>query len=191
MSILSERVRLDSGTPQFRIREARLGHAPSYPFYGQPEMEADLTGMAAAEKPKKQIQTLDLVSTLEPGDIIFSLISGKAAAIQPRHQGYLFTQNYVRLTPADSIDGKYLVYALNEDLNIRRQLQSGQQGSATLKHTVRQLGSLKLQPLPPIECQRAIGELYFCQLRLEALKRRVATAETTILIAKLKKAGRP
>jgi hypothetical protein len=189
--VLSECARLESGTPQFRIRETRASDAPTYLFYGQPEVEADLTGMTAGELPKKRIQTYDHVATIDPGDIVFSLISGRAAAARPCHRSYLLTQNYVRLTPSDEIDGRFLVYTLNEDPGVRRQLQSGQQGSATLKHTVRQLGSLVLQALPEREKQVAIAELYFSQLRLAALKRRVAAAETTILIEKLKKAGRP
>jgi hypothetical protein len=36
-----------------------------------------------------------------------------------------------------------------------------------------------------------IGKLYFNQLRLAALKKKVATAETTLVIEKLKEANNP
>jgi hypothetical protein len=42
---------------------------------------------------------------------------------------------------------------------------------------------------PPIKKQRVIGELYFNQLRLAALKKRVAMTETTLIIEKLREAS--
>ena len=188
---MTKLVELISGTPQFRIKESLDVDAPSYFFFGQPEMEDDLTGVETHSGSRRQIRTSDNVSTLENGDLVFSLISGKAAIVKSSHNGYLFTQNYVKLTPAPSIDARYLVYILNENADIKRQLQSGQQGSVTLKFTIRQLSDLLFPILPPIERQRVIGELYFNQLRLAALKKHVAAAETTLLLEKLKEVNRP
>jgi hypothetical protein len=97
----------------------------------------------------------------------------------------------VKLLPIPVIDAGYLTYMLNEDANIKRQLQSSQQGSVTLKFTIRQLSDLVFPVLPSVEKQRVIGKLYFNQLRLAALKKKVATAETTLVIEKLKEANNP
>jgi hypothetical protein len=187
---MMEIAELHSGTPQFRIKESLDTDAPKYFFFGQSEMEDDLTGIETHGGRRKQIQTYDSVATLSNGDSVFSLISGKAAIVRSSHSGYLFTQNYVRLAPAATIDAGYLVYMLNEDIDIKRQLQSTSQGSVTLKFTIRQLSDLLFPTPPPIEKQRVIGELYFCQLRLAALKRQVAVAETTLLIKKLEEANK-
>jgi restriction endonuclease S subunit len=184
-------VELNSGTPQFRIKEDLGGGAPTYYFYGQPEIEEGLIGLDITKANKKQIKTFDKVSTVASGDVIFSLISGKAAIVQSNHNGYLFTQNYVRLAPTPQIDAEYLVYMLNEDADINRQLQSTSQGSVTLKFTIRQLSDLLFPIPPPIEKQRVMGELYFNQRRLAALKKRVTALETTLIIEKLKEANRP
>lgn len=184
-------VELNSGTPQFRIKESLDANAPTYFFYGQLEMEDDLTGIETQGGNGKQIRTTDDVGTLESGDLVFSLISGKAAIVRSSHSGYLVTQNYVRLLPTPSFDAKYLAYMLNEDIDIKRQLHSRQQGSVILKFTIRQISDLLFPTPPPIEKQRVIGELYFNQLRLAALKKRVTALETTLIVEKLKEANRP
>ncbi len=191
MMQMLEIVKLISGTPQFRIEESMDSDAPVYFFFGQSEMEDDLSGVETLSGIKKQIRTFDEVGTLESGDLVFSLISGKAAIVRSCHDGYLYTQNYVKLLPVAEIDAGYLLYMLNEDANIKRQLQSSQQGSATLKFTIRQLSDLSFPVLPQIEKQRVIGELYFNQLRLASLKKKVATAETTMVLEKLKEANHP
>jgi hypothetical protein len=188
MMRLVEIVELNSGTPQFRIKESPNAEAPAYFFFGQSDIEDSLTGIATHGGSGKQIRTFDNVSTLESGDVIFSLISGKAAIVRSTHSGYLFTQNYVKLVPVPSVDPGYLVFMLNENADIKRQLHSGQQGSATLKFTIRQLSDLIFPVLPPIEKQRVIRELYFYQLRMAALKNRVAELETKLVVARLKEA---
>ena len=190
MMQMTEIVELNSGTPQFRIKESLNADAPAYFFFGQPEMEDDLTGIETHGGGRKQIRTSDNVCTLQSGDLVFSLISGKAAIVRSSHNGYLFTQNYVKLAPATSIDAGYLAYMLNENADIKRQLHSGQQGSVTLKFTIRQLSDLIFPTPPPIGKQRVTGELYFNQLRLAALKKRVAALETALIVEKLKEANR-
>jgi hypothetical protein len=186
-----EIVELKSGTPQFRIRESLRADAPTHFFFGQSEMEDDLAGVETHDGSRKQIRTFDKVGALKSGDLLFSLISGKATIVRSSHSGYLFTQNYVRLAPVPSLDAGYLVYMLNENADIRRQLQSGQQGSVTMKFTIRQLSDLLFPIPPPIEKQKVTGELYFNQLRLAALKKRVAELETTLMMEKLREASRP
>jgi restriction endonuclease S subunit len=186
---MTELVELKSGTPQFRIKESLDADAPTYFFFGQSEMEDDLIGIETHSGSRKQIRTSDNVGTLKSGDLVFSLISGKSTIVRSGHNGYLFTQNYVKLAPAPTIDAGYLVYMLNEDADIKRRLQSGQQGSVTLKFTIRQLSDLIIPIPPPIEKQQVIGELYFNQLRLSALKKRVVASETTLMLEKLKEAG--
>src|SRR5690606_37539438 len=133
-------------------------------------LEDDLVGLASDGSDNKQVRTYDQVSTLCQGDVVFSLISGKCAIVGVNHQGYLYTQNYVRLVANEGINSKYLVYLLNEDQFIKKQLQVGLQGSQVLKYTLKQVKELELPKMPRLEKQRTIGELYFNQLRLVALK---------------------
>ena len=186
MSKLDRMVELVSGSPQFRIQEVLDDKAPLYTFYGQPNIEEDLVGIYSNDSDRKQVRTFDKVNTLCQGDVVLSLISGKSTIVGSTHQGYLYTQNYVKLVANKRIDFKYLVYLLNEDKSLKRQFQMGLQGSQVLKYTLKQVKELELPGLPTLERQRIIGDLYFSQLRLEALKNRVANIETTVVLDKLR-----
>ena len=65
----------------------------------------------------------------------------------------------------------------------------GLQGSRVLKYTLKQVKELELPDLPAIEKQELIGELYFNQLRLEALRNKVANSQTIIVLEKLREAS--
>lgn len=174
------------GSPQFRIRERSDKKATLYTYYGQAEMENDLTGVEIRQGEGRQIETLDKVQTLQEGEIVFSLISGMATIVGKCHEGFLCTQNYVRIKLQKPIEPKYMVYLLNENHQIKRQLQLGLQGTVILKYTVRQLRDLTLPELPSREKQRLISEIYFNQLRLQALRERAAKLETLVVLKTLK-----
>ena len=133
---------------------------------------------------------MDKVHTLSRGDVVFSLVTGKAAIIRPEHEGYLYTQNYIRLLPTDAIQAAFLVYLLNEDKFIRKQFFIGLQGSQVLKYTLQQLKRICIDKLPPLEQQRQIGELYLKQLHLTAVKNQAAELEKLICLAKLAEASK-
>lgn len=179
-------VELVSGSPQFRINETSDDTAPLYTYYGQPDLETDLNGIDSNGVDGKQVRTFDKVNTLCQGDVVFSLISGKSTIVSVKHQGYLYTQNYVKLVAGNKVDSKYLVFMLNEDESIKKQFQMGLQGSQVLKYTLKQVKELELPDLPALDRQQMIGELYFNQLRLEALRNRAANSETNIVLEKLR-----
>lgn len=185
---LENMVEFVSGSPQFRIKESSDITAPLYNYYGQSDLEADLVGMDSNGSDGKQVRTFDKVNTLYPDDVVFSLISGKSSIVGVNHKGYLYTQNYVKLVVGNKIDSKYLAFLLNEDQSIKKQFQMGLQGSQVLKYTLKQVKELELPDLPTIDKQQMIGDLYFYQLRLEALKKRAANLEIIVLINKLKEA---
>ncbi|WP_138496004.1 restriction endonuclease subunit M [Paenibacillus pinistramenti] len=189
MRKLEDVVEFVSGSPQFRIIGTSDHTAPLYTYYGQSDLEAGLVGMDSNGSDGKQVRTFDKVNTLCQGDVVFSLISGKSTIIGVKHQGYLYTQNYVKLVAGNKIDSKYLVFLLNEDPSIKKQFQVGLQGSQVLKYTLKQVKELELPDLPTIDRQRMIGELYFNLLRLEALRNRAAKSETNIVLEKLREAS--
>lgn len=186
MRRLDSVVEFVSGSPQFRITEVSDEQAPIYTYYGQQDIEDDLVGIDSIGTDSKQVRTFDKVSTLCQGDVVFSLISGRSTLVGASRQGYLYTQNYVKLVTNGEVDSKYLVYLLNENKLIKKQFRMGLQGSQVLKYTLTQLKELELPDLPTIKKQRIIGELYFNQLRLEALRTRAANLETTLILENLR-----
>ena len=186
---VTEFITFESGSPQFRIKETVDKAAPLYFFYGQNELENDLSQIEMNQSETKSIQTFDPVLTVAEGDIVFSLISGKAAIVGKNHAGFLNTQNYLRLVVDTPVIPSYIVYLLNEDLSIKHQFQLSLQGSSTLKYTVKQVKELRLPALPTIERQSLIGKLYLKQLHLEALQKNLIELKTKRLLFQLKEAS--
>lgn len=182
---LEDIVELKSGSPQFRIKESGT---ITYKFYGQQELENDLVDMEVSPENPRGITTMDDISLLEAGDVLFSLVSGRASIVREKHQGYLYTQNYVKLIPTQ-IEARYLVYLLNESTAIRQQWQRELQGTSVLKYTVRQLRDLELPPMHEYEKQKIVGDIYFDEERLKALRIRVAETERILTMYKLKGAN--
>ena len=182
---LENLVEFQVGSPQFRIKESVADAATTYKFYSQNDLEEDLTGVELATEEAKQIATTDEVTTVTPGDLVFSLISGRATIVRKEHDGYLYTQNYVVIEPGTEVDSKYLVYLLNEDREVAHQFWLGLQGSMVMKYTVKQLRELKIKRLPNLDKQRVIGDIYFKQMRIQALRKRIAENETLLTLAVL------
>ncbi|MDS0528083.1 restriction endonuclease subunit S [Clostridium sp. SHJSY1] len=185
MRKLNELVEFVSGSPQFRITEALDEHASVFTYYSQTDLIDDLVGIISEGIDSKKIRTYDDVSTLCENDVIFSLITGMATIIRKDHEGYLYTQNYIKLVPIKDIDSRFLVYLINENKMIKKQFVMGLQGSQVLKYTLKQLKELEIPKMPSIDKQRMIGQAYFNQLRLEALKLRAAKLKSTIILANL------
>ncbi|WP_333860528.1 restriction endonuclease subunit S [Clostridium sp.] len=189
MKKLSELVRLVSGSPQFRINEAFDEKTPLFTYYSQMDLTGDLVGIISKNVDNKQVRTNDKVNTLCQGDVVFSLITGIATMVRKEHQGYLYTQNYVKLLPGKNIDSKFLVYLINENKTIKKQFVLGLQGSQVLKYTLKQLKELEIPKIPSIDKQKIIGQVYFNQLRLQTLRNRAAELETKIRLSKLEEAS--
>lgn len=185
MKILENLVEFTSGSPQFRITESTDKDSPVYIFYSQIEIAEGLSGITDNTISKKQVRTFDKVSMVNQGDIMFSLISGTASIVMKEHNGYLYTQNYVKLNPIKNIDPKFLVYILNENKFVKKQFFVSLQGSQVLKYNLSQIKSLIMPIFPNIEKQKIIGSIYFKQLKLEKLKHKVANLETGILMKTL------
>lgn len=190
MHKLTDYAELLGGIPQFRIVETISGRAPLYNVFGQNDLLEDLFGVESQKKDSKVIRTTEQVTTLSTGNIIFSLISGTACIVSEKHKRYLYTQNYIKISPDSSIDPKFLIYLLNEEEMVRKQLHFGLQGSTTLKYTLKQLKCLELPMLPSLEKQRLIGDVYLKQLKVQALKCREAKAETKVVLYKLEEVMR-
>ena len=72
------------------------------------------------------------------------------------------------------IDKKFMAYLINENYKIKRQFKQNLQGSQVVRYSLSLLKEIQLPKLPSIETQRIIGDIYFKQLHLRALKQRVA-----------------
>lgn len=188
MEKLRELVELVSGSPQVRITEVFDEKTPIFTYYTQTDLTDDLVGIISKTVDNKQVRTNDKLNTLCDGDVVFSLITGIATIVRKEHEGYIYTQNYVKLLPSHKIDSKFLVYLINENKTIKKQFVLGLQGSQVLKYTLKQLKELEIPKIPSIDKQKIIGQVYFNQLRIQALRNREAELETKIILSKLEEA---
>ena len=163
-------VKLSVGISLSRVHELKNEHAPKYFIYNQSDLEYDLSGVDTTKQANKVIRTADNVTVVRAGDVVFSLISGKAAIVTNKHEKYLLTQNYIILSTDSCLESKYLVYLLNENASIKRQFWIGMQGSRVFKYTLKQLQNLNLPLIPTNDRQKLIGEIYFKQQQLKLLR---------------------
>lgn len=181
---LKNLVHFELGTPLFRLNEQPS--SPCYSLYDQADLQADFETRTESTQ-GKQICTSDNPTLVQEGDVIFSLISGTAAQICQSRVGYTFSHNYVLLHPIKNLDKSFLVYLLNNDKQIKRQLLSSLQGSSVMKYSLNQLKNLELPRLPTLATQKSIGRIDLLQRRLTFLKKKVIDQELLITSFQLQK----
>ncbi|XEO93306.1 restriction endonuclease subunit M [Latilactobacillus sakei] len=187
MDQLCHYVRFVSGTPQSRLFISSNESDPSYYVYGQMELKNDLIQEETEPSDSRCLRTTDKVITFTESDVVFNLISGEASVVGRNHLGFMQTQNFVKLQPNEMLDRYFLVFLLNENQMVKRQLFESLQGSKVIKYTLTQLKALKINELPSIEEQRLIGRMYFNQLRLNWLLKRSADLKYELRINQLRR----
>ena len=180
---LSELFLIKGGSPQVRIKVSENFDARNYFFYDQNHLLQDISQSEIEDGAvEKAIKTKDTVEIAEKNDLIISLISATSAKVSAQHQGYIISQNYVKLVPIDEniIDKNYVAYMLNESQIVKKQLYRQLQGSNFVKVTIAILKMLEI-PVVPIEKQRQIGQLYVKSSRLSTLHQRVEVNQKRLM----------
>lgn len=182
---LSNLAKIQSGSPQFRIKESNDASAIKYTMYDQNHLNADIEyDKYFKQLISKIVQTYDEVKVTKEGDLIFSLISGQASIISKRYVGLLVTQNYLIIQPNDNLKKEYLQFLLNEHKDIKKQVQILAQGSSVMKYTAEMVKKLRLS-LPSIEKQIIVGDTYTNLQRLESRKKRRRLLRRKIILSEL------
>ena len=176
----------NAGISRNRIEISNDLIAKSYILYGQNELYEDLLGIEREFVNRTKIRTMRRVDVLHEGDLLFSTISGEASIVSKEHEGYLFSQNYIRMELMNnSIDKKYIAFLINENTYIKKQFAQQLQGSQVIRYTLRLLKEIELPKLPPLIVQQIIGDIYFKELRLRALKQQVAERQYELNLTRL------
>lgn len=113
-------------------------------------------------KPKSKLSLYkinDIVTTKE-GDLIFSLLSGKATVINSNNSDLIVNQNYVIINPTtDNVDKEYLCYMINENESVRCQIERYNQNYSVKKFSLSLIKKIDIK-LIELKKQRKIGSLY-------------------------------
>lgn len=175
-------VSIKAGVAQHRINVSRDDKAPTYYYYTADDILTDLAGAESDPDLSKvtQVRTMDDMEPIKEGDLVFSLITGKAAIVSEQHSGFLITQNFVTLIPDESIDKKYLLFLLNETGVIEKHVLGAK------KIAISQLMTLPLSGLPDLRKQREIGDIYLKQKHLTYLRSQILVLREQYVLEKLR-----
>lgn len=178
---LEELAHFTGGSLQVRLDTTSWEDARDYILYNQQHHQLD--GYEVIEEVIEEVIDSRTVTTdrevtlLEEGDLLFSLLSGKAVLVRAEHAGLLYTQNYIKIEPNAKLDKVFLLYLINESSAIRRQFYQSLQGSEVMKYTVKQLKSLQLGALPPLDSQQKLGKIYLDGLVLRQKRQAYAQGD--------------
>lgn len=157
--------------------------------YSYDDLIKDLDGAFLDSKTRSD--TLDITHQdgywSNPGEVIFSFVSSKAAIVSDLNQGKIINQNFAKLIIQEArLDPSYLCYALNESYSMQKQMVVSMQGSTVPKLTPAILKELEIS-LPSIEKQQAIGQAYLFLRKRQALTRRQIELEAQLYLEVLKR----
>ena len=132
------------------------------------------SGLASAEK-EQWVKTHQDVVLAQKGDIVISLIHGKAVRVSADNAGRILGNNYVKVdVDASRIDTAWFLWHFNESLEARRQLIQATQGSTVVQRIA--LNELKnfTVTLPLLAQQKAMGGLYLAAREKRFYQQRIA-----------------
>lgn len=186
MRYLSDVANFKSGVPLARIITSNQKDGQYFRVYTQNDIDESLTGFEDQNRSDAELVCVDKnVSALKKEDVVFNLVTGSAGIVRTASVPMIISQNFIKIRVTQFLHPGFLVYLLNEHPVVTAELKKGLQGSTVMKYSLKQLKELKIPELPPIETQKKIASVYFKQLRLTALKKRVADLERTMTLAKL------
>lgn len=182
---LEDIVTVKVGVNISRVKEA---DSQSLDTYSYDDLIKDLDGLFLDSKVNKFNNSSEKDNHLsEPGDVIFSFVSSKAAIISAENKGKLINQNFAKLIiESDRLDQDYLCYLLNESESIKKQMAISMQGSTVRKLTPSTLKTFNIK-LPSIDRQQAIGQAYLTIKKRQALTKKQAELEEQYYLELLKR----
>lgn len=181
--------KVETGTPQFRITVSESNDSVVYYYYTQEMLIRDLEFDDLEENLKeiRQIRTDDQVITVRTGDLVVSSISGDAAIVGLVHDGFMLTKNFYKLIPNPNLDTAFLLYLLNENQMIKKEMMKYANGVGMRFISVRDLEKMTLPKIPSLEEQKMVGNLYLNLKKLTRLRKKNAEQKEKIVLAQLKK----
>jgi restriction endonuclease S subunit len=134
-------------------------------YYDQTSFESDY--QQEETKAIEKIPTNDY--SLKLGDIVISNFRQQAAIITKANAGKVPSINFTKVDfKNDNIDKDYFLYIFNNYKKVQAQKYQQTQGSTIPKMTLKSLNELKI-PLPPIQEQKIIGQIYKKTINLRSL----------------------
>lgn len=163
-----------AGSHISRIQQHADGLA--FRFYATEQFLLDdwQSGLVSAEK-EQWVKTHQDVVLAQKGDVVISLIHGKAVRVSAENAGRILGNNYVKVDVDDSqINATWFLWHFNESPEGRRQRIQATQGSTVVQRiAVNELKNFTIT-LPPLAQQKAMGGLYLAAREKRFYQQRIA-----------------
>ena len=168
---LKELISVESGLNSREIKKKSIA------LYSISDFKLDLES-TFKEKVNKSFRKNS--SVLCEGDMVMSLQEFKVAIVSSKNDGKVFSQRYVKLIPTDlsKLKVSYLLFLINESVDIKRQINSLLEGSVLKLLKMKNVENIDIQ-LPPMEYQKRIGKYYQLLKKKEYLtKKKISILKT-------------
>lgn len=178
-----------SFTPGAHVSRIRQNdEAKACRFYATEQFMSDCwqPGNTMNGDKEQVVRPTQAVLSVRTGDVVISLIHGKAAIVSPEHAGRLLSNNYVRV----EVDGSkvvpaWFVWHFNESRESRRQQALATQGSTfVLRLSLTEVRQFTAT-LPPLNKQQAIGGLYLATIEKRHYQERLAALNEQQILSQL------
>lgn len=106
---------------------------------------------------------------LRENDVLIRSVSTKAILVSKDHAGAIYTANFIKADfDPEIIYNKYFIYIYNCNKAVAKQLTNNVQGTLLSRVTTSILKELDI-PVPSLEVQKLIGDIYYETLKLKHL----------------------
>lgn len=113
-------------------------------------------------------------------DIVISVSLFKAVVVSTKHDGKIFDNNFIKVKiNKEYMNPCYFIYLVNEDNEVKRQVEKEQQGTLIRRISIKALNEIKVK-IPKKEIQYKIGLAYkytknitYWQMKKIELERRI------------------
>lgn len=150
--------------------------APAYRFYATEQfLTDDWQPIVTTIEKEKWVKTHQDVVLAQKGDVVISLIHGKAVRVSTDNAGRILGNNYVKVdVDASQIDTAWFLWHFNESPEGRRQRIQATQGSTVVQRiAVNELKNFTVT-LPLLAQQKAMGGLYLAAREKRFYQQRIA-----------------
>lgn len=151
--------------------------------YTAENLEEDL--LAGYKKEDKQDSSDDAIT--QGGDLVFNLMTKKAAVVSLKNSQKILSQIYLKIViDYKIIDPWFLCFILNESSDVKHQFHKIMEGTVLKRITKNNLETINID-LPDINIQKKIGAIYRLYLKQIKLIKKKNELEKIFLYTSLKK----
>lgn len=173
-------VEIKSGSLLKRIKESDNGI--DYFVYDQYMFKDDMGNYRESNITHKliKIDENSSVTTVEEGDVILNLMTGKCVVTKKRNYKIVLPYNYAILIPKKILTSNYLAFWFNYSEEANQQISKLSQGSTKVKKlTLSKLKSFNIQR-PDQKKQDIISKMYSKEIQLNKLRNEKRMLENKI-----------